>query len=202
MEGEAVPEIAEEILLHRSPPLIDIVKSIHATSDNHETECLYQTLSLRTQLPPDEAVRQHWRERGLELRDLRMVDGSGLARADHISPESLARIQQFAANGPVGESYVDSLLELGEGAIRFKAGAMSSIRSYAGLVPLESGSLAFALIVNHYPDGAEVNQLQRSVFEALLLARDEGETGEEAEEKSAEPTKNEVDKPVALEKEE
>lgn len=199
LKGEAVPEIAEEILLHRSPPLIDIVKSIHATSDNHETECLYRTLGLRIQLAPDEAVRLHWLKRGLDLHDLRMVDGSGLARADHISPESLARIQQFAATGPVGDSYVDSLLELGEGAIRFKAGAMSSIRSYAGLVPLESGSLAFALIVNHYPEVAEVNQLQQDVFEALLLAREESETSEEAEERFTEPTENEVDEPVALE---
>lgn len=202
LKGETVPEIAEEILLHRSPPLIDIVNSIHATSDNHETECLYRTLGLRMQLAPDEAVRKHWRERGLDLHDLRMVDGSGLARADHISAESLARIQQFAASGPVGESYVESLLELGESSIRFKAGAMSSIRSYAGLVPLESGPLAFALIVNHYPDPAEVNQLQQDVFEALLLAREEGENREEAEEKFEEPSETEVDEPISPREEE
>lgn len=198
LKDAAVPEIAEEILVHRSPALIDIVRSIHATSDNHETECLYRTLGLRAQLAPDEAVRKHWRERGLELNDLRMVDGSGLARADHISPESLARIQQFAANGPVGEFYVDSLLELEDGAIRYKAGAMSSIRSYAGLVLLESGPLAFALIVNHYPDIAEVNQLQQAVFEALLLAREVGETGEDSEEQET-PTS---DDPVASPSEE
>ncbi len=168
LKGEAVPEIAEELLAHRSPPLLDIVKSIHETSDNHETECVYLTLGLRAGLPPDEAVRRHWRQRGLELEGLRMVDGSGLARADHITPESLARLQHFAATGPAGEDYAASLLSTGEGRIRFKAGAMSSVRSYTGFVDREGERLAFALIVNHYPDGAAVRDLQAAVFEALL----------------------------------
>ncbi len=169
LKGEAVPEIADEILLHRSAPLVEIVASIHATSDNHETECLYRTLGLRTRLAPDEAVRRHWRQRGLELTGLRMVDGSGLARADHITPESLARLQHFAASGPFGDSYVNSLLALGEGEIRYKAGAMSSVRAYTGLVEAGAGRLAFALMVNHYPDAGAVGELQKAVFEALLL---------------------------------
>jgi D-alanyl-D-alanine carboxypeptidase/D-alanyl-D-alanine-endopeptidase (penicillin-binding protein 4) len=168
MKGDAVPEIAEELLVHRSPSLIEIVKSIHESSDNHETECVFRTLGLQSGLPPDEVIRRHWRQRGLELRGLRMVDGSGLARADHISPRSLARIQHFAAQGPAGQSYVGSLLELGEGRLRFKAGAMSAVRSYTGLVKMDQGLHAFALMVNHYPDGAAVNELQREVFGILL----------------------------------
>jgi D-alanyl-D-alanine carboxypeptidase/D-alanyl-D-alanine-endopeptidase (penicillin-binding protein 4) len=168
LKGEAVPVISEELLTHRSPPLIEIVKSIHETSDNHETECVYRTLGLQAGLPPDEVIRRHWRQRGLELTGLRMVDGSGLARADHISPGSLARLQQFAATGPAGEAYVGSLLEIGGGQLRFKAGAMSSVRSYTGLVRLEGGLHAFALMLNHYPDGATVNELQREVFGILL----------------------------------
>lgn len=170
LRGEPVPAIAEEILLHRSAPLLEIVQSIHETSDNHETECLYRTIGLRAGLAPDEAIREHWRMRGLELKGLRMVDGSGLARADHITPESLARLQHFAARGPAGEAYVQSLLELEEGGIRYKAGAMSSVRSYTGLVPTGEGNgepLAFALIANHYSDVEAVRELQGAVFEAL-----------------------------------
>jgi D-alanyl-D-alanine carboxypeptidase/D-alanyl-D-alanine-endopeptidase (penicillin-binding protein 4) len=174
LKGEAVPEIAEELLVHRSPPLIEIVKSIHEHSDNHETECVYRTLGLQAGLPPDEVIRRHWRQRGLELTGLRMVDGSGLARADHISPASLARLQHFAAEGPAGESYVGSLLDFGEGRLRFKAGAMSSVRSYTGLIQMESGLHAFALMLNHYPDGAAVNELQREVF-GILLGPEESE---------------------------
>lgn len=174
LKGEAVPEIAEELLVHRSPPLIEIVKSIHESSDNHETECVFRTLGLRAGLPPAEVVRRHWRQRGLELTGLRMVDGSGLARADHITPASLARLQHFVAEGPAGGSYVGSLLDFGEGRLRFKAGAMSSVRSYTGLIQMESGLHAFALMLNHYPDGAAVNELQRAVF-GILLGPEESE---------------------------
>ena len=129
MEGEIVPEISSELLVHQSPPLLDIVTSIHATSDNHETECLYRMLGVQTGLPPDEAIRQHWKERGLDLTGLRMVDGSGLARADHITPKGLALLQHFAAGGPEGEAYVGSLLATPDEVLRFKAGAMSAVRS-------------------------------------------------------------------------
>jgi len=167
LKGEAVPVIAEELLVHQSPPLLDIVTSIHDTSDNHETECLYRMLGLQAGLPSDEVVRRHWRQRGLELGGLRMVDGSGLARADHITPASLALLQHFAATGPTGEVYVKSLLEVGEGKIRFKAGAMSAVRSYTGLVEGKEGRLAFALMANHYADGDAVRALQVAVFDAL-----------------------------------
>lgn len=194
LKGEEVPVIAEELLTHRSPPLIEIVKSIHETSDNHETECVYRTLGLQAGLPPDEVIRQHWRQRGLELTGLRMVDGSGLARADHISPGSLARLQHFAATGPVGEAYVGSLLEIGGGQLRFKAGAMSSVRSYTGLVRMEGGLHAFALMLNHYPDGAAVNELQREVFGILLGPVEE--TTEPATPEPAPPTPVEPTEPI------
>ncbi len=168
LEGEIVPEISSELLVHQSPPLLDIVTSIHATSDNHETECLYRMLGVQTGLPPDEAIRQHWKERGLDLTGLRMVDGSGLARADHITPKGLALLQHFAAGGPEGEAYVGSLLATPDEVLRFKAGAMSAVRSYTGFVKIASGErLSYALIVNHYSESAAVQELQQNVFSLM-----------------------------------
>ncbi len=168
LAGEPVPVIEKELLVHPSPPLLDIIKSIHDTSDNQETECVYRTLGLEAGLPPDEVIRSHWQQRGLDLSALRLVDGSGLARADYITPAALARLQHLAAGGPAGEAYLGSLLKTAGDRLHFKAGAMSAIRSYTGLIESESGLLAFALMVNHYPDGAAVNQLQQEIFGALL----------------------------------
>lgn len=168
LKGETIPEIAQELHLHESPPLLELVASIHATSDNHETECVYQMLGIEAGMPPAEVVRRHWEQRGLDLSGLRVVDGSGLARADHITPLALARLQQLAATGPVGDDYVNSLLATAEGRIRFKAGAMSAVRSYAGLVETASGFLGFALMMNHYASGREANEIQAKVFSALL----------------------------------
>lgn len=179
LAGEPVPVIEKELLVHPSPPLIDIVKSIHETSDNHETECVYRTLGLEANLPSDEVIRSHWQQRGLDLDALRLVDGSGLARADYITPKALAMLQHLAASGPAGEAYLDSLLNTAEGRLHFKAGAMSAVRSYTGLIDTGTGRLAFALMINHYPDGGAVNELQQAIFGALLEAPEDGEQNAE-----------------------
>lgn len=168
LAGEPVPMIEKELIVHPSPPLLAIITSIHDTSDNHETECIYRTLGLEAGLPPEEVIRRHWEQRGLDLSALRLVDGSGLGRAGYISPLALARLQHLAATGPAGEAYVGSLLKTAGDRLHFKAGAMSAVRSYAGLIDTPEGRLSFALMLNHYPDGEAVNRLQQAVFGALL----------------------------------
>ena len=119
-------------------------------------------------MTPAEAVRSHWEGRGLDLSAWRMVDGSGLARADFITPRALARLQYLAGTGPQGPAYVGSLLTAFDGALRFKAGAMSAVRSITGLLETESGEiLSFAFIVNHYGDVSSVQRLQGELLGAM-----------------------------------
>ena len=169
-EGGDVPEIVEDIRRHQSPPLADIVTSIHASSDNHETECLYRTLGVREGLPPDVVLRAHWAGRGLDFAGLRMVDGSGLARAGHITPHDLALVQHLAATGPSAEIYLESLLLLpvADGALRIKPGAMSAVRGYTGLaLPASGEQLSFALMINHFSDPSSVAALRNALFEVM-----------------------------------
>ena len=103
-------EPRHELLKHDSPPLLDIIKSIHASSDNHETECVFRMLGVKAGKAPDVVIREHWKARGLDFIGLRMEDGCGLARADFIRPLDLARLQFLAGTGPQGAAYKDSLL--------------------------------------------------------------------------------------------
>lgn len=154
---------------HRSPPLIEIITSIHATSDNHETECLFRLLGVRASKAPDAVIREHWQGRGLTFEGLRMEDGCGLARADFIRPLDLARLQFLAAHGPHGDAYRRSLLSTGEGRVRWKGGAMSGVRSTTGYVTGASGAeYSFAFMVNHYSDGGAVGDLREAIIAALL----------------------------------
>jgi D-alanyl-D-alanine carboxypeptidase/D-alanyl-D-alanine-endopeptidase (penicillin-binding protein 4) len=165
---QEVPEAKEVLAWHQSPPLREIVRSIHYTSDNHETECLFKLLGLHFGKAPDVAIREHWAERGLEFVGLRMEDGSGLARADFITPHDLAKLQFLAGSGPQGEAYKDSLLDRDEGKLRWKGGAMSSVRSYTGYATGADGvERCFALMVNHYSDSDEVRELREAVWAAL-----------------------------------
>lgn len=172
-EAEAVsPKAASEtqivLLNHESPPLIEIITSIHATSDNHETECLYRLLGLSQNKAADEVIREHWLARGLVFEGLRMEDGCGLARADFIRPMDLARLQSLTVSGPHGEAYRHSLLASPDATLRWKGGAMSGIRCYTGLVRTSSNKeWSFALMVNHFKESRAVTELRDELLRAL-----------------------------------
>ncbi|MES2506784.1 MAG: D-alanyl-D-alanine carboxypeptidase/D-alanyl-D-alanine-endopeptidase [Verrucomicrobiota bacterium] len=166
--GVPVPEAQEILISHVSPSLQEIIASIHATSDNHETECLYRLLGIREGRPSDEVLRAHWLQRGLVFEGLRMEDGCGLARADFIRPLDLARLQHVVGKGPQGDVYRQSLLGTSDGSVRWKGGAMSGVRSYTGFVKGASGAeFSFALMVNHFSDSQAVARLREALLAAL-----------------------------------
>ncbi len=157
---------AHSLLQHTSPPLIEIINSIHASSDNHETECVFRMLGVKAAKPPAEVIREHWKARGLEFIGLRMEDGCGLARADFIRPFDLARLQLLSGQGPQGVAYKASLLS--KDGLRWKGGAMSGVRTFTGYVTSKSGvESCFAFMVNHYTDGKAVSELSKRVMDAM-----------------------------------
>lgn len=165
---ETAPIEAKQVLVtHRSPSLKEIVISIHATSDNHETECLFRLLGLHGKKAPDSVIRDHWKSRGLSFTGLRMEDGCGLARADFITPHDLTRLQYLASHGPQGAVYKGSLLS--KGTLHWKGGAMSSIRSTTGFITAKSGKdYCFTFMINHYADGQAASVLRDALIEAML----------------------------------
>lgn len=163
----SIATFSHTLLKHDSPPLLDIIKSIHKVSDNQETECVFRMLGLKAGKPSAEVIREHWKTRGLEFAGLRMEDGSGLSRADFIRPLDLARLQFVAGTGPQGIAYKASLLS--ENGLTWKIGAMSGIRTFTGYAKTKSGEeYSYALMVNHYTDGKTVSELCRHVLDAIM----------------------------------
>ena len=157
----------QSLLKHESPPLLTIIKSIHATSDNHETECVFRMLGVKAGKPPADVIREHWKARGLEFSGLRMEDGCGLARADFIRPLDLARLQFYAGTGPQGAAYKASLLS--QDGLTWKGGAMSGIRTFTGYAKTKSGEeYCYALMINHFTDGKAVSELSQQVMDAIM----------------------------------
>lgn len=154
------------LLKHDSPPLLEIIKSIHATSDNQETECVFRMLGIKAGKPPADVIRDHWKSRGLDFIGLRMEDGCGLARADFIRPLDLARLQYFAGKGPQGAAYKASLLS--KDGLIWKGGAMSGIRTFTGYAKTKSGEeYCYALMINHYNDGQAASELSHAIMDAM-----------------------------------
>jgi D-alanyl-D-alanine carboxypeptidase/D-alanyl-D-alanine-endopeptidase (penicillin-binding protein 4) len=157
-----------ELLKHTSPPLIEIITSIHATSDNHETECVFRMLGVKAAKPPDEVIREHWKARGLDFIGLRMEDGCGLARADFIRPLDLARLQLLAGKGPQGAAY-KGLVALQETVCAGKAARCPASAPPPAMSQSKSGAeFCYAFMVNHYADGKAVSELSKRVMDAML----------------------------------
>lgn len=156
------------LIRHSSPPLAEIITSIHAVSDNHETECLFRLLGLQAGLEGQAVVVRHWQQRGLEFQGLRMEDGCGLARADFIRPMDLARLMYLAGTGPQGAVYRGTFLSDKEGRLMWKDGAMSGVRCSTGFVTSASGQeFTYAIMINHFSSGSAAAGLRNQVIQMI-----------------------------------
>ncbi len=111
------------------------------------------------------AVYSFWKNHGVDVQGLFMVDGSGLSRHNTITTLQLvSMLKVLAKDSAVFPSFYKSLPIAGEsgtirklaggtaaeGNVRAKSGTMSRVKSYAGYVDTKSGQrLAFAMLANN-----------------------------------------------------
>lgn len=128
------------------------------------------------------AVYSFWKNHGVDLQGLYMVDGSGLSRHNSITTLQLvSMLKVLAKDSAVFPAFYKSLPIAGEsgtirklaggtaaeGNVRAKSGTMSRVKSYAGYVDTKSGQrLAFAMIGNNTQ--WETSEL-RDRFEKLFV---------------------------------
>lgn len=140
---------ATQLVVHRSEPLPVVIDHLHRVSDNLEAQCLFLTLGNHLNREPAEVVRAFWENRGVDFTGLRLIDGSGLARANMIRPLDLAKVNHAACRGPHGERFRQSLTSYLDGKVRSKLGAMSGVKTEVGFLTLEDGrEVTFALMAN------------------------------------------------------
>jgi D-alanyl-D-alanine carboxypeptidase/D-alanyl-D-alanine-endopeptidase (penicillin-binding protein 4) len=86
------------IYTHTSPTLEKIIFYTNTKSNNHYAESILKTVGA-TQTKKQgttengiDAVKTFWKNKGLDVTGLHMVDGSGLSRANTITPKLQAEI--------------------------------------------------------------------------------------------------------------
>ena len=151
--GREIPKRTQVAVLaeHESQALPEIIDHLHKVSDNLEAQCLYLTIGLQKATDPDAAysIRRHWEGRGVEFKGLRLIDGSGLARANMIRPLDLAKVNHLARRGSHGERFRQSLTTYVDGRVRSKLGAMSGVKTDVGFITMPDGrEFTFCLIAN------------------------------------------------------
>lgn len=153
---------------HRSAPLAEIMRVMMHKSIN-----LYAEGILRATAPcepRDTALRRqtaHWKKHGVDLSGAIIVDGSGLARRDALSPRQLAGVLTAMAKSGLETQYTSLFPLVGkQGTVRnflantklkerlaLKSGTLSGVHCYAGyLLHRKTGRPTHAVVVmvNHF----------------------------------------------------
>jgi serine-type D-Ala-D-Ala carboxypeptidase/endopeptidase (penicillin-binding protein 4) len=165
-----VPADSRLLASFTSPPLTEIVRDINKFSNNVMTRQLYLTLSADiTKLPgrADRSFRaiQSWsKEKGFDLPELVMENGSGLSRIERISAGGMGRMLLAAYASAVMPEFISSMPLVAEdgtmrwrlrnasvaGQAHIKTGGLNDVRTIAGYVRDRAGRrFAVAFFINH-----------------------------------------------------
>jgi serine-type D-Ala-D-Ala carboxypeptidase/endopeptidase (penicillin-binding protein 4) len=162
--GMAPPE-GQELVAVESPPVRDLIRFTNVPSDNYLAEMLLKDLGasfggVGTTAAGTAVVREQLASFGIHPR---LVDGSGLSRADRTSPREVVRLLTRMHAQEVGASFEASLPVAGRtGTLRkrmrgtaaqdhcqAKTGTLVGVSTLAGLCAASGGhTIVFALMMN------------------------------------------------------
>ncbi|MGP3976789.1 D-alanyl-D-alanine carboxypeptidase/D-alanyl-D-alanine endopeptidase [Streptomyces sp. 8N114] len=167
---------AAKLAVHRSATLGALVERMLTNSDNDIAEALARQTAIAEGEPAGfkgagRAVRHTLEKLGLPLKGARFADGSGLDRADRVSPALLTRLLTLAADpdrpglrpvltglpvagftGTLDARYGGERGEPGAGLVRAKTGTLTGVNTLAGtVVDADGRMLAFAFMTTGAP---------------------------------------------------
>jgi D-alanyl-D-alanine carboxypeptidase/D-alanyl-D-alanine-endopeptidase (penicillin-binding protein 4) len=173
--AEAAPATATEVARVNSPPLGVIVQEYLLSSDNDVAEVLLRQVA-RARGTDGSLAAAHatvpvvLAELGLWSDGMVADDGSGLSRANQVSPVTIARAVALGLRDPAYRAILAGLPTAGgdgtlvrrfndpeeipgRGLVRAKTGSLTGVDTLAGTVRTRSGAIvAFAFMVNQSPD--------------------------------------------------
>jgi serine-type D-Ala-D-Ala carboxypeptidase/endopeptidase (penicillin-binding protein 4) len=151
-----------------SPPLAEVIEHMDRDSDNFEAEMLLkelgaETVGIGSSAAGAEVVRRDLVEAGIPMAGVRIVDGSGLSRADRATPRELAALLVAIWRDPSMRAIVWAGLPLagatGTLEYRLESGpAHRRVRAKTGTTDISSAlsgyvrrDIAFAVVENGDP---------------------------------------------------
>ena len=167
----------DEVILETeySPKLSELVYYTNRKSVNLYAACLLKQLGMQASgigsfQTGEKALKTFWRSKGLNVRGMQLIDGSGLSRANNLTSRQLAFINAYVGAGE--EAYLKSLRPFeGRGSLLVKSGYINRVRAYTGRTTLQNGEeVAFAIIVNNYACTAtEANRVLKKFLKSITL---------------------------------
>ena len=177
-----------------SVQLSQVVQEMLHTSDNFYAEAALQAIGLNVRGHTDyasgtAAIEEFATEMGLDTDGMRLKDGSGLSRADYVSPAFFVSFLKMMMDTPSYEVLLESLPQPGYGTlatylsgasqdlkkrVRMKTGSMDGVRCLSGYILPADGkkenTIIFSIMVNNSTAASRslIDELDRMI---LNLAR-------------------------------
>ncbi len=136
-----------------SPEVREIVYWTNQKSINLYAEHLLKAMGQGKTLEGTQAVLRFWKEQGIDIKGMNIVDGSGLSRKNFMTTQQLAEILVKMKKSPYFIDFYASLPEHKNGE-RAKTGFMSFHRCLAGY----KGDVAFAIFINYEQDAQNAKE--------------------------------------------
>ena len=183
------PQDFNLILLHKSPPLKDILTGMMKRSQNLYAETFARLLGwkefgLGSFRNGRKVVEQVLADQfGITPKTYAYMDGSGLSRYDYVSPHQLVKILEGMTHNKYWDVWYDALPiagvdgtlknrmkgTLAENNARAKTGTISNVRGLSGYVTtLDGEKLVYSFLVNgHLRTSKETEEITDPVLEML-----------------------------------
>ena len=175
-----------ELHIHYSEPLSEIIKETNVNSNNLYAEALFRYLGTRYTLPgtihnSQDLLRDYWRRRGVAVQNAIIKDGCGLAPQDAVSAKAFVQLLTVMRNSPNADYWMASLPVSGktgtltslcpgtplEGRIHAKSGTIAGTKNFAGYIDRPNGDTwVFAILINSAPGKAR--NIQHVIQQYLL----------------------------------
>ena len=175
-----------ELHIHYSEPLSEIIKETNVNSNNLYAEALFRYLGTRYTLPgtihnSQDLLRDYWRRRGVAVQNAIIKDGCGLAPQDAVSAKAFVQLLTVMRNSPNADYWMASLPVSGktgtltslcpgtplEGRIHAKSGTIAGTKNFAGYIDMPNGDTwVFAILINSAPGKAR--NIQHVIQQYLL----------------------------------
>lgn len=186
-----VPSKSQLLSEWESPPLIDVIRDINKFSNNVMARQLLYTLGMSNDSASGPATRQRGAQRIKEWLDTRkintaelvMENGSGLSRAERISPQTMVEILVAAYHSPYMPEFLASLPIVGSdgtmrhrltdksvtGQAHIKTGTLKDAKAIAGYLLAASGKTYVIVFDINHANAARGQAAQDALLEWLYL---------------------------------
>ncbi len=168
-----IPGGGEPVIFHTevSPPLDSIIYWFNRRSINLYGEALLKTMAYEKRgiASGDSGIsvlRDFWKQKGINVLELNMTDGSGLSPLNRLTTHVQVEILKYARSQPWFSSFEASLPEYN--GMKMKSGTIRGVKGFSGYHTSAAGKLyIFSFLVNNYngSPGALVNKMYRVLNE-------------------------------------